>query len=113
PIRLKADPTYALAVPPIRLKADATYICVILLTAIFAPAFFAQEYKPNLPADHPAIQYAQRPVHDAAAALARKLDAGTITLSRRGVLGYLPDLLEQLHIGADSQMLVFSKTSFQ
>lgn len=88
--------------------------CVIVLAAIGAPVFFAQDYKPNIPADHPAIQYADRQVHDAVATLAEQLERGTLTLaSSRDVRGYLPDVLKHLHVNVDSQMLVFSKTSFQ
>src|SRR5258705_4311319 len=88
--------------------------CAVLLAAISAPVFLAKAYKTSLPADHPAILYAQGPVHDAAAAFAQRLERGTLALEpRRQPLGYLPDILEQLHVNVDSQMLVFSKTSFQ
>ena len=87
--------------------------CVALL-AIAAPVFFAQGYKPNLPADHPAIQYPTAPVSDVVAQFAQELECGTVTLRRRDdALGYLPDVLAQLGINHDSQLLVFSKTSFQ
>ena len=45
--------------------------------------------------------------------LAEKLEHGEVTLDYREGVGYLPSLLEQLDVNADSQMLVFSKTSFQ
>lgn len=84
------------------------------LVAIVAPAFVAQEYKTNLPADHPAIRYAQGPANDAAAKLAQRLADGTLELeARRDPVGFLPEVLTHLGINADSQMLVFSKTSFQ
>jgi hypothetical protein len=86
--------------------------CVGLL-AIAAPVFFAQGYKPNLPADHPAIQYPTAPVSDVVAQFAQELECGTVTLRRDDALGYLPDVLAQLGINHDSQLLVFSKTSFQ
>ena len=55
-----------------------------------------------------------RPLSDPVAHLADRLDRGTAKLVfREGGLGYLPSLLEQLGIDADSQALVFSKTSFQ
>ena len=66
---------------------------------------WAQIYASNLPAD----EYLRATPADPVAALIRdhvKLD------SREG-LGYLPSLLEHLGISADSQALVFSKTSFQ
>jgi hypothetical protein len=69
-----------------------------------ALALAAQIYQQNLPV-HP-----QEPLHDPVS----QLIASHRTLaSRPGPLGYLPALLEALHINTDSQALVFSKTSFQ
>ncbi|TDI26263.1 MAG: hypothetical protein E2P06_02900, partial [Acidobacteria bacterium] len=39
--------------------------------------------------------------------------AGAVTLDYDDRFGYLPDLLDRLDIRVDSQVLVFSKTSFQ
>jgi len=50
---------------------------------------------------------------DAIARLGRKLADGTATLQYREDGGYLPSLLTLLGINLDSQVLVFSKTSFQ
>ncbi len=50
---------------------------------------------------------------DAIARLGRKLERGEATLEYRESAGYLPDLLRKLGINVDSQVLVFSKTSFQ
>jgi hypothetical protein len=50
---------------------------------------------------------------DAIAKLGRKLEAGSATLEYREQTGYLPSLLQLLGIRIDSQVLVFSKTSFQ
>ncbi len=50
---------------------------------------------------------------DAIARLGRRLAEGTATLEYRDQGGYLPSLLELLGIHVDSQVLVFSKTSFQ
>ena len=70
----------------------------------------AQEYLPDLPADHPAIRYAEREVNDPVAQLSR----GDVELERgEDPLGYLPSLLERLDVRRDTQALVFSKTSFQ
>ncbi len=88
-------------------------VCALLL-AFGAPVFVSQEYKTNLPGDDPAIRYGHLPVDDAAAKIAHELEQGTLTLdARSGSLGVLPALLDRLHVNADSQMLVFSKTSFQ
>jgi len=45
--------------------------------------------------------------------LARRIEEGQVELSTEPGKGYLSDLLEALEIPASSQMLVFSKTSFQ
>ena len=51
---------------------------------------------------------------DAIARLGRRLADGTASLEyAEGGAGYLPSLLRQLGIQLDSQVLVFSKTSFQ
>lgn len=87
---------------------------LVLLMAIAAPAFSAQHYKPNLSPDHPAIRYRDRPVADRVAALAGSLDRLAASGGRPTDLrGYLPLVLDRLGIAADSQMLVFSKTSLQ
>jgi hypothetical protein len=66
-----------------------------------------------LPIDHPAIDYYQAPIDDPGTRLNRRLESGQTRLTYRDGFGYLPDLLKELGINVDSQMLVFSKTSFQ
>ena len=53
------------------------------------------------------------PPSDALTRLDQQLARGEATLEYRDGVGYLPSLLDHLHINVDSQMLVFSKTSFQ
>jgi hypothetical protein len=78
------------------------------------PAAHAQIYSENLPLSHPAIRYFDGSFDDPATHLAGELESGGIKLDfRAGALGYLPSLLEHLGVNADSQALVFSKTSFQ
>lgn len=50
---------------------------------------------------------------DPVAALSRRIDQGVAQLSFDRTYGYLPALLEALHVPVDSQMAVFSKTSIQ
>jgi hypothetical protein len=52
-------------------------------------------------------------IDDAIARLGRRLADGTATLDYSENAGYLPSLLRLLGIDVDSQVLVFSKTSFQ
>jgi hypothetical protein len=42
-----------------------------------------------------------------------RLRAGEVTLESKGPSGYLESLLKVLHVPVESQVLVFSKTSFQ
>ncbi len=86
----------------------------LLLGIVFTQLSRAQVYASNLPTDHPAIQYLQGPLDDPVARLAKNIEGGKTRLEfREGGLGYLPSLLEHLGVNADSQALVFSKTSFQ
>jgi hypothetical protein len=50
---------------------------------------------------------------DPIARLQAQLDAGEVTLAHDSLLGYLPALLQTLHIPVSSQGLVFSRTSLQ
>ena len=77
----------------------------------------AYDQTPDLtivPLDHPAIRYADTPAEDPVARLNQQLANGKATLEfRSDGLGYLRSVLEKLGVNPDSQMLVFSKTSFQ
>jgi hypothetical protein len=55
----------------------------------------------------------ERPPNDAIARLGKQIETGVVTLDYRPGAGYLPSLLEHLGVEVDSQVLVFSKTSFQ
>jgi len=63
--------------------------------------------------NHEAIRYAAAPVNDPVAQLGRDLDSQKVRLRYDRAKGYLPALLEALGVPVESQMLVFSKTSFQ
>ena len=67
---------------------------------------------PWIPYDHPAIQYMNPPA-DRVGKLQKQLESGEIKLQDDPRRGYLPDVLRRLDINSDSQVLVFSKTSFQ
>lgn len=88
-----------------------------LLSLIFlaATGFAAStiEETTYVPYDHPAIQYTQQAPNDAIARLQKQIDSGAVKLDYAPGTGYLPALLKQLGINIDSQVLVFSKTSFQ
>jgi hypothetical protein len=84
----------------------------ILLAAGWAVAAHIEDIT-YLPNDHPAIQYAEQPPQDAVAKLAKRIQSGELKLDYAPGVGYLPAVLKQLGINVDSQILVFSKTSFQ
>jgi hypothetical protein len=74
----------------------------------------AVPYKDTLPIDHPAVGYAAAAPGDRVGRLARDLGLDPTLLGPSRDLGaLLPALLKRLDVPADSQMLVFSKTSFQ
>jgi hypothetical protein len=66
-----------------------------------------------LPMDHPAIQYTNGPDRNRVTALEQRLAKGEIKLSHHEESGYLEALLQALGVARSSQVLVFSKTSFQ
>jgi len=66
--------------------------------------------------DHPAIgyfNYLKHPAQDAVADLKRQVESGKVQLKFDGERGYLPAVLDALHVPIESQMAVFSKTSLQ
>lgn len=63
--------------------------------------------------DTPPINYASTEPRDAVAALQKRLAAGRAALAYEPGHGYLRGLLKALDVPVESQVLVFSKTSFQ
>jgi hypothetical protein len=80
---------------------------------LLAAASAAHDGGTVLPIDHDAIRYGKRPARDPVAPLAEKLRAGAANLTFDPDHGYLPAVLRELKIPLSSQVLVFSKTSFQ
>jgi hypothetical protein len=73
----------------------------------------AQKIHPALIRNHQAIAYATAPVSDPVALLNERLRRGEVTLEKNEHSGYLRSVLSALGVSIDSQLLVFSKTSFQ
>jgi hypothetical protein len=67
----------------------------------------------NLPNDHPSIWYSQKPQDDPIARLQKRLDSGEMKLDYSDRWSWYPALLKYFGINTDSQVMVFSKTSFQ
>src|SRR5579883_1568514 len=65
------------------------------------------------PASGQSVQPTETASQDAVFDLEGQLERGEATLDYDAKLGYLPSLLKRLGVNADSQVLVFSKTSFQ
>src|SRR5215469_8725274 len=89
--------------------------CALLAGAMLAIAGhdLITEETSILPIDHKAIQYATGPLEDPVTKLDRDLAAGKNKLEWSERYGWLPSILKHLDVNVDSQMLVFSKTSFQ
>ncbi|HXP87167.1 MAG TPA: hypothetical protein VN841_20720 [Bryobacteraceae bacterium] len=90
--------------------------CGVLLISTVAWGWADQVYqdKTFIQSDHPAIQYSEGPLNDPITLLGKKLESGTAKLEPRPEApGYLLGILKSLDINPDSQVMVFSKTSFQ
>src|SRR5687767_7507311 len=94
-------------------------LLALALSLVTATVALAQVTLPNLegsyilPADHPAIRYRDLGHRNAVARLQRRLAAGQLRLEYDPTSGYLPAVLKALDVPLSSQVLVFSKTSFQ
>src|SRR5262245_29054669 len=89
----------------------------LIACLVWATSFIAlsgqQRPHPALIRNHQAIAYASAPVSDPVAQLNAKLASGEVKLVSNGLSGYLQSLLTALDVPVSSQVLVFSKTSFQ
>jgi hypothetical protein len=63
--------------------------------------------------DDPAIQYNTRTLNDPVFQLNLKIQRGEVHLKSDGPQGYLRSVLDALNVPIESQLVVFSKTSFQ
>jgi hypothetical protein len=89
---------------------------ILVAAALFWGALAASSQAPLTPSalrNHPAIRYQQTPPADAVALLNARLREGEAALAFDQRNGYLRAALEALDVSPTSQVLVFSKTSFQ
>jgi hypothetical protein len=84
-----------------------------VLTALATCLLILPAHADDAPYDRPPINYSSAELSDPVATLQHKLDAGQLKLTYDAKTGYLPALLRALNIPVSSQVLVFSKTSFQ
>ena len=96
-----------------RLRLAAVLALVAIVSASGGEPDGALDESRILPSEHPAIDYWNADPDDAVARLQRRLDSGEVTLDLDGAFGYLPSVLDALDVPVSSQVLVFSKTSFQ
>jgi hypothetical protein len=80
---------------------------ILLLAAVSAPAVRGADI------DLEPIRYSQSAADNAVSRLQQRIDAGQVRLAYEPTFGYLRSLLRELRVPESSQMLVFSKTSFQ
>src|SRR5579871_6737604 len=88
--------------------------CVLLASGISLILGQKMDEQRWVQPDDPAIEYGDRPVNDPITRLEKRLASGEAKLEYdNDGTGYLRSLLKNLDINIDSQVLVFSKTSFQ
>lgn len=83
----------------------------LLVPAAVALAGLSSSYM--VPVDHDAIQYTKGELNDSVSRLQHRLDSGEVKLHYEDEFGYLRSVLKELSVPTSSQVLVFSKTSFQ
>lgn len=91
-------------------------VVFVALSALVYSAAFAVAQRSdafNASRDHPAIAYSKAPVTDPVSRLNRDVQAGTAMLPFDATTGYLRGVLDALGVPVESQVLVFSQTSFQ
>jgi len=97
-------------VPRVRLSL----VSAVAMTAFVAAVAVAQRRDAFvLSRDHPAIRYTAGDLDNPLVRLNERLAKGEVRLTYDAGHGYLTSLLDALSIPVSSQMLVFSKTSFQ
>jgi hypothetical protein len=92
-------------------RASRRALLSILAPAAVAIAGLSGSYM--LPVDDDAIRYTKGPVNDVVARLQQRIDQGLVALRFEDEFGYLRSILKELSVPPPSQVLVFSKTSFQ
>ena len=88
------------------------FLCAVLFVASVARADF-QGATHMMPFDEDTIAYSKTKSEGPVAKLQARLDRGETELKRDENFGYLLAVLDALKVRRSSQMLVFSKTSFQ
>jgi hypothetical protein len=85
--------------------------CILLI--IFVTVAGGVAFADEAAFDRAPINYSSFTPHDPVAELQQEIDSGHVKLAYDKKTGYLPAVLKALHVPVSSQVLVFSKTSFQ
>jgi hypothetical protein len=99
-----------------RMHTRTRFVLAVTATAWFMASLVGSgqlQLTPSGMRNHPAIEYTKRPPADPVARLNDRVQKGEVTLEFDETSGYLRSVLQALDIPTDSQVLVFSKTSFQ
>jgi hypothetical protein len=100
-------------VPELPVPDLRSYLLVAAVAATAAALFADYEGSYLVPLDQGPIRYSSTQARDAVAEFDRRLQEGAETLEYHPDFGYLPALLRKFQVPVSSQVLVFSKTSFQ
>lgn len=84
---------------------------LVMLSVAFASGDRRRLFLPDK--DSPAIEYGTRPTTDAVSQLNLQIQQGKVHLKFDDKQGYLRSVLQALNVPIQSQLVVFSKTSFQ
>jgi hypothetical protein len=85
-----------------------SFLAILVPTALAATGLTTL-----IPVDHEAILYTKGPANDPVARLQARIERGDVRLKYEYDFGYLRSVLHELGVPVSSQVLVFSKTSFQ
>ena len=88
-------------------------VCLLVIVTAAVSVFGQRGGAFRASRDHPAIQYTDGPVDNVIVDLNERLEMGDVNLTFDGSSGYLTSVLDALDVPIQSQLLVFSPTSFQ
>ncbi|MFV2070706.1 MAG: hypothetical protein ACC645_27365 [Pirellulales bacterium] len=88
-------------------RVHCTWLVLCIVCSMLVGNLHAQSF------EREPINYGKGPWHDPVAQLQERIDAGAVSLKFDDKHGYLASVLEALKVPVSSQVLVFSKTSFQ
>lgn len=96
-----------------RPRAVLAFLTLLVSAAIGGAALAQRSDAFGASREHPAIAYSKTPADDAVSKLNQKLGNGGAKLPFDPATGYLRATLDALGVPVESQLLVFSQTSFQ